>query len=73
MKIVLAAPASTCAASIVSNVLLDVSETLKGAPAAQFRMAVKGGAVGDLTLRVSDLPTVQQRHQVRGARGQGAR
>ena len=44
---------------IVSHVLLEVSETLKGAPAAQLRMAVEGGTVGDLTLRVSDLPTVQ--------------
>ena len=43
---------------IVSNVLLEVSETLKGAPAATLRMAVEGGTVGDLTLKVSDLPAV---------------
>ena len=44
---------------IVSNVLLDVSETLKGAPAAQVRLAIEGGTVGDLTLKVSDLPAVK--------------
>ena len=44
---------------IVSNVLLEVSETLKGASSAQLRLAIEGGTVGDLTLRVSDLPTVQ--------------
>jgi hypothetical protein len=43
---------------IISNVLLDVSETLKGTPASQLRLAVEGGTVGDLTLRVSDLPAV---------------
>jgi len=43
---------------IVSNVLLEVSETLKGEPASLLRLAVEGGTVGDLTLRVSDLPAV---------------
>ncbi len=43
---------------IVSNVLLEVSETLKGAPEALLRLSVEGGTVGDLTLRVSDLPAV---------------
>jgi len=41
---------------IVSNVLLEVSETMKGEPAPLVRLAVEGGTVGDLTLRVSDLP-----------------
>src|SRR5204862_7250618 len=43
---------------IVSNVLLEVSETLKGAPAPLLRLAVEGGTVGDLRLTVSDLPAV---------------
>src|SRR5688572_7032613 len=43
---------------IVSNVLLEVSETLKGAAASLLRLSVEGGTVGDLTLRVSDLPAV---------------
>ena len=43
---------------IVSDVLLEVSETLKGAPAPLLRLAVEGGTVGDLTLKVSDLPAV---------------
>ena len=43
---------------IVSNALLEVSETLKGAPAALLRLSVEGGTVGDLTLKVSDLPAV---------------
>jgi hypothetical protein len=43
---------------IVSNALLEVSETLKGPSAPLLRLAVEGGTVGDLTLRVSDLPEV---------------
>lgn len=43
---------------IVSNVLVEVSETLKGNPAPLLRLAVEGGTVGDLTLKVSDLPAV---------------
>ena len=43
---------------IVSNVLLDVSETLKGAVDSMLRLSVEGGTVGDLTLKVSDLPAV---------------
>lgn len=43
---------------IVSNVLVDVSETLKGPPIPLLRMAVEGGTVGDLTLKVSDMPAV---------------
>jgi len=41
---------------IVSNVLLDVSETLKGSPTATLRVSIEGGTVGDLTLKVSDMP-----------------
>jgi len=44
---------------IVSNVLLDVSETLKGSPMATLRVTVEGGTVGDLTLKVSDMPAVR--------------
>ena len=44
---------------IVSNVLLEVSETLKGASASMLRLIVEGGTVGDLTLKVSDMPAVQ--------------
>ena len=43
---------------IVSNVLLEVSETLKGAPIPILRLAVEGGTVGDLTLKVSDMPSL---------------
>jgi hypothetical protein len=43
---------------IVSNVLLEVSETLKGDPTAMLRLMVEGGTVGDLTLKVSDMPAV---------------
>ena len=43
---------------IVSNALLEVLETLKGAPAATLRVAVEGGTVGDLTLKVSDMPAI---------------
>ncbi len=43
---------------IVSNVLVEVSETLKGDREPLVRMAVEGGTVGDLTLKVSDLPAV---------------
>ena len=43
---------------IVSNVLLEVTDTLKGAPAPLLRLSVEGGTVGDLTLKVSDMPAV---------------
>ena len=43
---------------IVSNALLEVQETLKGAPAATLRVVVEGGTVGDLTLKVSDMPAL---------------
>jgi hypothetical protein len=44
---------------IISTALLEVLETLKGTPAGTLRLAVEGGTVGDLTLKVSDLPVVR--------------
>lgn len=44
---------------IVSHALVDVDETLKGAPQAMVQVDVEGGTVGDVTLRVSDLPAVR--------------
>ena len=44
---------------IVSTAVLEVVETMKGAPAATLEVEVEGGTVGDLTLRVSDLPSLQ--------------
>lgn len=44
---------------IISTVVLDVDETLKGAPVATLEVEVEGGTVGDLTLKVSDLPSLQ--------------
>jgi hypothetical protein len=44
---------------IVSTAVLDVTETLKGPPAAVVQVVVEGGTVGDLTLKVSDLPTLK--------------
>jgi len=44
---------------IVSNALLEVTETLKGAPAATLRVVIEGGTVGDLTLKVSDMPAMR--------------
>ena len=43
---------------IVSHAVLEVIETLKGAPQATLNVAVEGGTVGDLTLKVSDLPSL---------------
>ena len=34
------------------------SRPLKGAPAPLLRLSVEGGTVGDLTLKVSDMPAV---------------
>jgi hypothetical protein len=44
---------------IVSNVLVDVFEILKGPEQARIYVAVEGGTVGDLTLKVSDLPELK--------------
>ena len=43
---------------IVSTVVLDVAETLKGAAAGRLEVEIEGGTVGDLTLKVSDLPSL---------------
>ena len=45
---------------IMSHAVLEVLETLKGAPASMLNLAVEGGTVGDLTLKVSDLPSVAE-------------
>jgi hypothetical protein len=45
---------------IVSHAVLEVLETLKGAPQALENVAVEGGTVGDLTLKVSDLPSLAE-------------
>ena len=45
---------------IMSHAVLEVLETLKGAPAASLNVAVEGGTVGDLTLKVSDLPSLAE-------------
>ena len=44
---------------IVSTALLEVVETLKGPSVATLEVEVEGGTVGDLTLKVSDLPSLQ--------------
>src|SRR5262245_52433966 len=49
---------------IVSDVSLDVLETLKGPDQPEVQIEVEGGTVGELTLKVSDLPVLQ-----RGERG----
>jgi hypothetical protein len=45
---------------IVSNAVLEVLETLKGAPQAVTMVTVEGGTVGDLTLRVSDMQELKE-------------
>jgi hypothetical protein len=45
---------------IVSNVTVQVEETLKGRAAGQVSMAIEGGTVGDITLRVSDMPSMSR-------------
>ena len=48
---------------IMSHAVLEVLETLKGEPQAIVNMVMEGGTVGDLTLRVSDLPSLQTGEQ----------
>ena len=43
---------------IVSQVQLQVEETLKGAAAGSLSLAVEGGTLNGVTLRVSGLPTM---------------
>ena len=45
---------------IVSEVWLRVEETLKGAPENLVPIEVEGGTVGDVTMRVSDLPMLRK-------------
>jgi hypothetical protein len=45
---------------IVSHAVLEVLETLKGAPQAVTSVTVEGGTVGDLTLRVSDMEELKE-------------
>lgn len=44
---------------IVSTAQVEVDETLKGAPARVLDVEYEGGTVGDLTLKVSDLPSLE--------------
>jgi hypothetical protein len=44
---------------IFSIATLRVDETLKGRPERELTVRVEGGTVGDLTLDVSDVPTVE--------------
>jgi hypothetical protein len=43
---------------IVSTAVLEVSETLKGPAATMLEVEIEGGTVGDITLKVSDLPSL---------------
>lgn len=49
---------------IFSDIVLEVSETLKGDPLPFITMTVEGGDIGGMSLEVSDLPIVR-----RGDRG----
>ena len=42
---------------ILSDLVLEVAETLKGPAVPTVDLTVEGGTVGDLTLKVSDLPS----------------
>jgi hypothetical protein len=44
---------------IVSHTVLAVEEALKGAPGQNLAFDVEGGTVGEMTLRVSDMPEVR--------------
>ena len=44
---------------IVSTLDVSVVETLKGARADSLDIEIEGGTVGDLTLRVSDMPEIE--------------
>jgi hypothetical protein len=44
---------------IVSTAQVEVDETLKGAAAQVVDVEYEGGTVGDLTLKVSDLPSLE--------------
>src|SRR5262245_17793508 len=60
---------------IYSDLLLEVSETLKGGPGQVLTVTMEGGEIGDLTLRVSDLPVMRRGERAiffidRSARGE---
>ncbi len=44
---------------IVSEILLEVEETLKGSPDRLVWLDLEGGTLGGITLRVSDLPEIK--------------
>jgi hypothetical protein len=44
---------------IVSDLLLEVEDTLKGARANVIQATIEGGTIGELTLKVSDMPTLK--------------
>jgi len=43
---------------IVSHALMQIDETMKGPHEQAVTVTVEGGTVGDLTLKVSDMPTM---------------
>ena len=45
---------------ILSQVTFRVDETMKGPQAGSVVVTVEGGSVGDLTLEVSDMPTMEK-------------
>jgi hypothetical protein len=60
---------------IYSDVLVEVSETLKGVPTNVLTLTLEGGEIGTLALRVSDLPVLRRGERVmcfldRSARGE---
>ena len=56
---------------IVSEVALRVDETLKGPPVPSVSVLVEGGTVGDLTMDVSDLPSLQPQERAVFFLGEG--
>ena len=44
---------------IVTQALVEVEESLKGAPAQVLPVDVEGGTIGEMTLSVSDMPTLR--------------
>ena len=45
---------------IVTQALVEVEESLKGGAAQMLPVEVEGGTVGDITLSVSDMPTLRR-------------
>ena len=44
---------------IVSDTLVQIDETLKGPGASMLEVTLEGGTIGDLTLNVSDMPSLR--------------